>query len=122
MWSNPNPNNNFSAQTINNLPDISKYNYIVIAYKGVNNREDFLYYQKFKILNYSSTSTRDMTLFVNGVINTSGGVLRAISRFCRFTSSTSIEIGDCYFTINANEGRISNDQLIPMKIIGTNIL
>ena len=108
LWENGNPTADFAEQTLRNLPDLSKYKYIVIKTRlgtsGTNN-----YVSKYELLDFSG---EDTTLTVATAIN---GTI--YSRVFKLLSSTSLKFMD-----GKAGSTTSNSVVIPVAIYGTNVL
>lgn len=112
IWENSNPNTAFSGQTLSNLPDLSQYQYLIIAYRQSVGSGYPIIYQKVKPYTFSNTSYYTLCWFAQ---NTS--IITQISRDIIFKSNTEITIVDCY-----SDKQVYNEGLVPIALYGTNIL
>lgn len=104
LWTNANPTNNFSAQSINLSDSLANYVYYEFIFR--------------------LSTTRTQTKSTGKVLNTDGTVLDYVfsssslnfssSRYVNFTTNTKLDIEDSY---SSNSGSPVNSRCIPYKVI-----
>ena len=112
LWTNPNPSNDFSSQTITLAND--NYDYAIMICAGRTNElntQVSFFFEKgtAPILNYVLTNT-DETY--------------SVENLCRrvvHTNNTTLNIGNCTYSLKLNSAVIANNLLIPYKVIGIKI-
>ena len=109
LWINPNPSNDFSSQTITLAND--NYDYAIMICAGRTNElntQVSFFFEKgtAPILNYLLTST-DQTYSVEN-----------ICRRVVHTNNTTLNIGNCTYSLKLNSAVVANNLLIPHKVIG----
>lgn len=112
LWTNPNPSNDFSSQTITLAND--NYDYAIMICTSRTNELDIqisFFFEKgtTPILNYVLTN-EDATY--------------AVENMCRrvyHTNNTQLNIQDCYYSLKSNAAIVGNNLLIPYKVIGIKI-
>lgn len=109
LWENPNPNNSFVETTLNNLPDMSNYTYLIIGFKDDNGNDKVVRFEKIK---YKANAGFNLVYIAQDT-----SVLFSVSRYIKILNATSIEIKDAYKNQSVN-----NVYLIPCFIYGTNLL
>ena len=109
LWTNPNPNNDFSSQTITLAND--NYDYAIMICAGRTNElntQVSFFFEKgtAPILNYALTND---------------GAEYSVENLCRkvlYTNNTTLNIQDCYYSLKSNAAVVANNLLIPYKVIG----
>lgn len=112
LWTNPNPSNDFSSQTITLAND--NYDYAIMICAGRNNELDTqvsFFFEKgtAPILNYVLTNT---------------DAAYSVENLCRrvvHTNNTTLNIGNCTYSLKLNSAVVANNLLIPHKVIGIKI-
>lgn len=112
LWTNPNPSNDFSSQTIALAND--NYDYAIMICAGRNNElntQVSFFFEKgtAPILNYVLTNT-DASYSAE-----------TICRRVYHTNNTTLNIQDCYYSLKSNAAITANNLLIPYKVIGIKI-
>ena len=112
LWTNPNPSNDFSPQTITLAND--NYDYAIMICAGRNNELDTqvsFFFEKgtAPILNYVLTN------------ESSEYATEAMSRRVYYLNDTSYNIENCYYSLKSNAAIVGNNLLIPYKVIGIKI-
>ena len=105
LWENSSPNSEFAGTTLSNLPDMSKYKYIVVGYKFERSSNSGTQYIKFK---YEIAKK-----YIGMVDENSNNYFRNFD----IVSSTSITISNGTYN-NAT----ANGVIVPTAIYGTNVL
>ena len=109
LWTNPNPSNDFSSQTITLAND--NYDYAIMICAGrtteLNTQVSFLFEKgKTPILNYVLTNAEEAY---------------SVENMCRrvyYTNNTTLNVQDCYYSLKSNATIVGNNLLIPYKVIG----
>ena len=106
LWENANPNSNFATQTVTDIKDMSRYKYIIFAYKWM----DIGIGIKYDKFNFAVNGYVDL-FFMGGT--------ETVCRNFQFKSSTSGVFGDSYHNGSKDS---TGTYIIPIAIYGTNIL
>ena len=112
LWTNPNPSNDFSSQTITLAND--NFDYAIMICGGrtneLNTQVSFLFEKgTAPILNYVLTNT---------------DAAYSVENLCRrvvHTNNTTLNIGNCTYSLKLNSAVVANNLLIPYKVIGIKI-
>lgn len=112
LWTNPNPSNDFSSQTITLAND--NYDYAIMICVGrsteVDTQVSFLFEKGASpILNY---------------VLTNDGETYSAETICRrvyHTNNTTLNVQDCYYSLKSTSAITANNLLIPYKVIGIKI-
>lgn len=112
LWTNPNPSNDFSSQTITLAND--NYDYAIMICVSRTNELDIqisFFFEKGNVplLNYVLTN------------ESSEYAIEAMSRRIYHTNNTTLNVQDCYYTQKTNNAIVGNNLLIPVKVIGIKI-
>ena len=112
LWTNPNPSNDFSSQTITLAND--NYDYAIMICVSRTNELDIqisFFFEKGNVplLNYVLTN------------EDSEYAIEAMSRRVYHTNNTTLNVQNCYYTQKTNNAIVGNNLLIPVKVIGIKI-
>ena len=109
LWTNPNPSNDFSSQTITLAND--NYDYAIMLCASRANALD---------IQVSFLFEKGATPILNYVL-TNADAAYSVENMCRRvyrTNNTTLNIQDCYYSLKSNAATVSNSLLIPYKVIG----
>ena len=109
LWTNPNPSNDFSSQTITLAND--NYDYAIMLCASRANALD---------IQVSFLFEKGTTPILNYVL-TNADAAYSVENMCRKvyrTNNTTLNIEDCYYSLKSNAATVSNSLLIPYKVIG----
>ena len=109
LWTNPNPSNDFSSQTITLAND--NYDYAIMI---CNTRTSELGVEISFMFEKGDVPLLNFVLTNEG----SGYATEAMSRRVDCISATSYQIYNCYYSLNSQAGAVSNTLLIPYKVLG----
>lgn len=112
LWTNPNPSNDFSSQTITLAND--NYDYAIMICASRTNEltiQVSFFFEKgtAPLLNYVLTN------------ESSEYATEAMSRRVYYLNDTSYNIENCYYSQKSNNAIVGNNLLIPYKVIGIKI-
>ena len=112
LWTNPNPSNDFSSQTITLAND--NYDYAIMICGGRNNElntQVSFFFEKgtAPILNCVLTNTDETYSAEN------------LCRRVYYINNTTLNVQDCYYSLKSNAVIIANNLLIPYKVIGIKV-
>ena len=112
LWTNPNPSNDFSSQTITLANDDYDYAIMICAGRSteIDTQVSFLFEKGASpILNY---------------VLTNAGETYSAETVCRrvyHTNNTTLNVQDCYYSLKSTSAITANNLLIPYKVIGIKI-
>ena len=109
LWTNPNPSNEFSPQTITLAND--NFDYAIMI---CNTRTSELGVEISFMFEKGDVPLLNFVLTNEG----SGYATEAMSRRVDCISATSYQIYNCYYSLNSQAGAVSNTLLIPYKVLG----